>query len=165
MPNSDLVVSDTSPLLNLALIDRLELLEAQFESITAPEVVWEELMAGEAGVSEVRELRNRGTLSLVQVERDSFYVELVRQLDEGEAAAITYAVDNDASQLLLDEREGRKAARRHEIPVTGVVGVLMRAAMQGTVEIETELDRLQEAGFWLSDELYREAVRRVNDST
>jgi len=164
MPNGNLVVSDTSPLLNLALIDRLELLDTQFDSITAPEIVWAELTAGESGVQALRELRSRGTLSLVEVERDGLYVELARQIDEGEAAAITYAVDNDADLLLLDERDGRKAARRHEVSVTGVVGVLMRAAMDGTVEIETELDRLQEAGFWLSDELHREAIRRVNDS-
>jgi predicted nucleic acid-binding protein len=34
MPSSDLVVSDTSPLLNLALIERLDLLESQFSNVT-----------------------------------------------------------------------------------------------------------------------------------
>ena len=43
MPSSGLVVSDTSPLLNLALIERLDLLESQFSSITVPEQVREEL--------------------------------------------------------------------------------------------------------------------------
>ncbi len=36
MPDSGLVVSDTSPLLNLALIERLDLLESQFSEVTAP---------------------------------------------------------------------------------------------------------------------------------
>jgi predicted nucleic acid-binding protein len=36
MPDGELVVSDTSPLLNLALIDRLDLLESQFSSVTVP---------------------------------------------------------------------------------------------------------------------------------
>jgi predicted nucleic acid-binding protein len=35
MPAGNLVVADTSPLLNLALIDRLDLLDAQFERIHA----------------------------------------------------------------------------------------------------------------------------------
>ena len=50
MPDKDLVVSDTSPLLNLALIGRLDLLETQFSSLTVPAQVWNELVAGEAGV-------------------------------------------------------------------------------------------------------------------
>ena len=45
MPDSDLVVSDTSPLLNLALIGRLDLLESQFSGVTIPEQVWAELTA------------------------------------------------------------------------------------------------------------------------
>lgn len=49
MPDNDLVVSDTSPLLNLALIERLDLLESQFSSITVPSQVWDELTNGEAG--------------------------------------------------------------------------------------------------------------------
>ena len=63
MPNNDLVVSDTSPLLNLALIDRLDLLEAQFSSLTVPTQVWDELIAGEAGVDALRELRDNGFLT------------------------------------------------------------------------------------------------------
>ena len=49
MPNRDLVVSDTSPLLNLSLIGRLDLLESQFSGLTIPEQVWSELTDGESG--------------------------------------------------------------------------------------------------------------------
>jgi predicted nucleic acid-binding protein len=37
MPDEGLVVADTSPLLNLALIDHLDLLETQFSGVTVPE--------------------------------------------------------------------------------------------------------------------------------
>jgi hypothetical protein len=37
------VVSNASPLLNLALVDRLDLLESQFASVTIPDQVWAEL--------------------------------------------------------------------------------------------------------------------------
>lgn len=47
MPDDDRVVSDTSPLLNLALIDRLDLLTDQFPAIDVPEQVWRELTDGE----------------------------------------------------------------------------------------------------------------------
>ena len=63
MPDSDLVVSDTSPLLNLALIERLDLLESQFSGLTIPNQVWEELARGENGLDALRALRERGFLS------------------------------------------------------------------------------------------------------
>lgn len=50
MPDSGLVVSDTFPPLNLALIDRLDLLESQFSEVTVPQQVWNELTDGEDGL-------------------------------------------------------------------------------------------------------------------
>ena len=47
---SQLVVADTSPLLNLALIGQLDLVREQLSTVTITEQVWAELMAGERGV-------------------------------------------------------------------------------------------------------------------
>ena len=160
MPASDLVVADTSPLLNLALIDRLSLLTEQFGRLTTTQIVWEEIAAGEDGLSELRELRDQEFLDVVPFQKNELYVELRRDLDEGEASVIAYAIQNDADLVLLDEREGRKAARRHDLEVTGVLGVLLRAAASGDIDIEYELERLRGEGFWIHDDLYDEVVRR-----
>ncbi|MDH5019711.1 DUF3368 domain-containing protein [Halobacterium rubrum] len=158
MPNSGLVVSDTSPLLNLALIDRLDLLEAQFSEITVPQQVWGELTDGEDGLEALRGLRDDGFLHLVEVERSDLFVELFHELDLGETAAICYAVKADADLVLLDERDGRRVARRHDLNVTGVIGVLLRGAKTGAVDLEHELDALRDAGFWISDGLYSKVL-------
>jgi len=49
-------------------------------------------------------LRDEGFLELVPVEESSLFVELRRELDRGEAAALAYAIDADADLVLLDER-------------------------------------------------------------
>jgi predicted nucleic acid-binding protein len=49
--------------------------------------------------------------------------------------------------VLIDEREGRATATRHNVPVTGVVGVLFWASSRGKIDLEAELDALREAGF------------------
>lgn len=158
MPNSGLVVSDTSPLLNLALVDRLALLEAQFSEVTVPQQVWDELTDGADGLEALRELREDGFLHLVEVERSDLFVELFHELDLGETAAICYAVEENADLVLLDERDGRRVARRHDLNVTGVIGVLLRGAKTGAVDLEHELDALREAGFWISDDLYSQIL-------
>jgi len=164
MPEADQVVSNTSPLLNLALISRLDLLAEQFETVHVPRQVWEELADGTDGMEDLRTLRSRDFLSVVPVEETDLYVEIARQLDEGETAAITYAIKSDADLVLIDERDGRRVARRHDLRVTGVIGMLLRAAGVGTVELQDELDALRESGFWISDGLYEEALQRGTES-
>ena len=159
MPDNDLVVSATSPLLNLALIDQLDLLNSQFGSVTVPRQVWNELTNGEAGLATIRELRNDEFLTVVDVERSDLFIELFRELDLGETAAICYAIEQEADLLLVDEKEGRRVARRHDLAVTGVIGILLKEATAGTVDIEQELTALREAGFWISDELYARILR------
>lgn len=164
MPEADPVVSNTSPLLNLALIDRLEVLRDQFSTITVPEQAWGELTAGEKGLDALQSLRADGVLEIVTVPETPLFAEFDRELDRGEAAALAYAVEMDADLILLDEREGRQAARRHGVPVTGVIGVLLRATRQGELSLREELDALRDAGFWISDSLYEDVLERVENS-
>lgn len=163
MPNNGLVVSDTSPLLNLALIDRLDLLQSQFSETTIPRQVWSELTDGEDGLEALRELQNDGFLKLVEVERSDLFVEIFHELDSGETAAICHAVEQDADLVLLDEQDGRRVARRHDLNVTGAIGILLRGAKTGAVNLEHELDALREAGFWISDDLYARVLSEADD--
>lgn len=164
MPATELVVADTSPLLNLALIDRLELLRSQFSSITISETVRTELLAGEAGVERLEALLDTEFVAIAHPQRDDLVRELRTEIDGGEATAIALAIERDADRVLIDERDGRQVARRHEIPVTGVVGILLKAARQNDLAIEPALDELREAGFWIGDDLYQRAVDAVDES-
>ena len=152
------VISNTSPLLNLALIERLHLVEAQFGEVVVPMAVWNELSAGFDGRDRIEAFRDQGGIRVVSPEPTDLRIEFERELDRGEAAAIAYAIDVDADRVLIDEREGRATATRHNVPVTGVVGILLRASSRGNIDLETELDALRDAGFWISDALYDRAL-------
>ena len=162
MPDGELVVSDTSPLLNLALIDRLDLLRDQFTTVVVPEQVWSELMAGEDGVEALRTVHDEGVIEIVSVEETPLGAEFRRTLDTGEAAALAYAIEADADLVLLDEREARQTARRHGLSMTGVLGILLRGNREGTVSLRAELDRLRTAGFWIADDLYEKVLEQAN---
>ncbi|PSQ30046.1 DUF3368 domain-containing protein, partial [Halobacteriales archaeon SW_6_65_46] len=114
------------------------------------------------GLESLRELRNDEFLSVVEVERSDLFVEILHELDLGETAAICHAVERDADLLLLDEQDGRRVARRHDLPVTGVIGILLRGAKTGVADLEHELNALREAGFWISDDLYSEVLSEID---
>jgi len=159
MPKDRRVVSNTSPLLNLALIDRLDLLRSQFSGLEVPEQVWDEIQAGKRGTDALEELRNEGFLNIVSVSEDELFREIRGDIDRGESAVLRYALDKDADLVLLDEKEARNVARRHEVPRTGVIGILLKGTNEGDVDdLAEELNALQDACFWISDDLYEDIV-------
>ena len=160
MPKNEVVVSDTSPLLNLSLIDRLGLLEDQFNGLQVPIAVWDEIQRGEKGKSSLEDLREKGFLELVEADKDGLFKELMSDLDLGESAAIRYPIGKEADLILLDEREGRKRAKRHGLNSTGVIGILLRANEKKDIDMKEELDSLEEAGFWISEDLCQKILEK-----
>jgi predicted nucleic acid-binding protein len=152
-----IVVSDASPLIALARIDRLELLREMFGTLLLPDSVWNEVTA--AGVE------RPGAASVLRadwIERrsvsDSALVARLRlDLGAGESEAIALARESRADVLLIDERLGRIAAQRLGLRVTGLVGVLIEARQRGLLADAATVasDLEQKAGFWLSDDLRR----------
>jgi uncharacterized protein len=148
------VVSDTSPICNLALIGRLELIRSQFGEVSIPPAVERELdrLAQREAVHAIQLALAQGWITTKQLHSDKLARILMATLDAGEAEAIALAVEERADWVLLDERDGRSAAERAGLRVTGVLGVLLRAKHAGQIEsVRQEIIALRErAGFFLS---------------
>lgn len=141
------VISNTSPLLNLAIIDHLFLLPQQFGQIYIPSAVFSELKVDEnlPGSSALKTAINDGWL-VVQSVKDSALVSLLRRdLHQGESEAIALAVELSADRILLDEKEARQAARTLGLSITGILGILLRGWKGGTIpSIKAVIERLQQ---------------------
>ncbi|HHP7243880.1 MAG TPA: DUF3368 domain-containing protein [Elainellaceae cyanobacterium] len=150
------VVSNTSPLSNLTLINQISLLQKIYPQILIPPTVYAELM----NFSEIRPaiatLISESWL-VVKTPKDIRLISALEQvLDPGEAAAIALAVELKADRLLIDERLGRSIATRHNLRLRGILGILVNAKNQGLIlTTQPLLDRLiSEAGFRVSQALY-----------
>jgi len=152
-----IVVADSSPLIALARVGRLELLRSLFGTLLLPDAVWHELVqTGQPRIGGV-EIATTDWIEHRMVD-DQQLVNLLRQdLGAGESEAIVLAREVGADLLLMDERRGRSAARRLNLKVTGLVGLLIEARERGLLtDTQTLADELaDQAGFWLSDELRR----------
>jgi len=80
---------------------------------------------------------------------------LIRDLDQGEAESIALAIELEADLLILDEREGRRSAKRFGLNVTGVLGVLLEAKAADLIqEVRPLVQELRDrAGFYLSEDV------------
>lgn len=159
-----LAVSNTSPLLNLAIIGHLSLLREQFSGVWIPLAVLEELRVKEdlPGSQAIREAIEAGWLRVEEAKDRPFVQVLQRDLDKGEAEAIVLAIQVKPEWLLMDEREGRRIAKSLGLKVTGVLGILLRAYREGKLlSMQEAMEALQEkAGFHIGAEL-RAEVRNL----
>ena len=167
-----LIVSNTSPILNLAIIDRLSLIREQFTTITIPNCVLEELRIGEnlPGSKNILDALELKWLQVEEVQDSAILRILKRELDAGEAEAIALALETGAQRVLLDESEARRIAKDLGLKVTGALGILLRACRQNRVpSLRSEMERLREkAGFYISDLLFNDLLkqsRRLKDQT
>ena len=161
------VVSNTSPLLNLAIINHLALMKQQFGEIIIPEEVLKELRTDEnlPGSQQLREAIAEGWLIVTPVENQALVQLLRRELDRGESEAIALGIQLNADWLLLDEREGRRIARTLGLNLTGIIGIILRAWRQGQVSSVKELiNQLRDqANFHIAANLEQQILRETNE--
>ena len=144
-----LVIADTSPVNYLILIGHIELLPRLFERIVVPSSVQAEL-ANLGGPLEVRNwiaspptwLEIHSTSELGDVAMQG-----LESLDEGETAAIVLAEVLHADLLLIDERDGFRAAQKRGLRVTGTLGVLDLAAERGMIHFAEAIRELEQTNF------------------
>lgn len=161
-----IVVSNTSPLTNLAAIGQFDLLHKLYDKIYIAQAVWEELNARGQRWPGCDEVAAADWIDRHTVQNKTLVTALQRDLDAGEAESIALALELEADLILLDEREGRHAAQRMGLRVVGVVGVLLEAKANDAVgAIRPLLDGLrQTAGFYLSESLYEHALTLADES-
>lgn len=148
-----IVVSDTSPIINLAAIGQLDLLQRMYTTIIIPQMGFDEIVVAGAGQPGANEVPMLAWIEIRQVMDISLLTSLLYDLDPGEASAIELKAD----KVLLDEHRGRLVAEKHGLVVTGLLGILIRAKQHGCIPFVKPLrdDLIHQAGFWIADHLYQ----------
>src|ERR1035438_2580263 len=117
-------VSDTSPISNLSITGRLDLLCSQFSQVLIPEGVRTELerMPNPEAKTLIENALRDGWLRCRSVGNRQLAAALGNDLDKGEAEAIALATEIQTAVLLIDEKEGRGVARPPESMVVRRIG-------------------------------------------
>lgn len=163
-----IVVSDTSPITNLAAIGQLDLLQRLYTRIIIPVAVYDEMVnVGKPvpGATEVRTLSWIQTQAVADRQRVNTIRESEENIDLGEAEAIILALEIKTDLLLMDERRGRLVATSYGLQVTGLLGVLVQAKRNSLIQsVKPLLDQLiDQADFRVSDQLYTTILQIANE--
>ena len=155
------IVSNASPLINLARIGKLGLLQNLYGELIIPGAVWQEIVVEGAGQPGAEEVKATDWIKQQDVTNRHLTQALKQELDTGEAEAIALSLEIGADLLLMDEHLGREVARHLEVRYTGLIGVLIEAKRKGFIaSIKPCLAQLRDiAGFRLSEKLYTRVLQ------
>lgn len=152
-----IIVSDTSTINYLILIEQIDRLSRLFDQIVIPEAVRDELsnVATPQLVQDwIFEPPNWLIISAVSQSGDA----IVDQLDPGERAAILLAQQISADLVLLDDMKARRVAIEKGLTITGILGILDQAATMKLINLPDAVQNLRNTSFWVSDALLQKIL-------
>lgn len=157
------VVTNTSPVLYLHRVGRLDLLAALYGRVIVPSAVLEELREGLERGHDVPALDHEPWVVVARPIGNDL-LRMVTALGPGERAAIALAAERAGSLLLLDDRLARRHAALLGIDLAGTLAVLLRAKEQGHLAaVRPVLDQLESAGFRLGERTRRLVLARATE--
>lgn len=160
-----IVVADSSPLIYLSALGRLDLLRELYGRVLVPRAVFDEVVVAGAGEAGSREVASALWIEVRDVVFNMFLTDLESRLDPGEAAAIVLALDLRAELLLIDDRAGRREAAAIGLRLHGTLGVLVHARRCGLLTaLGPEISALVTAGFRISERAKADVLALVGES-
>lgn len=169
MPNDEgtKVVCNSSPIINLSKINKLDLIEKLYQKIIIPEEVFEELIVkghDKENIPAIQSLIDNNIIDVQRVNSNELVRALERDLDSGESATIALSVEINADLVILDERDARGTAEIYGLEKIGFIGILMRAKQEGFIDsVKKFLDQAIERGFWIDERLYQSILVEINE--
>jgi len=163
------VVSDSSPLIYLTRLGQLRLLHQLHGSVMIPQAVWQEVTVGGQGLPESVQVLRAITEGWIAVRSPSTPLTLqdarAAALGRGELEAIALARELGAL-LVTDDQDGKALAESLGLPVTGTLGVLIKAKRAGHVpQLRPLVEQLRhETTFRMTDALFRQALTEAGET-
>jgi predicted nucleic acid-binding protein len=147
------IIADTSCLVLLEKIDKLDILRKLYGNITITPVIANEFGSELPNWMEVRKTEDQKYQRLLET-----------NIDPGEASGIALAVEI-GGLLILDDKKARTLAQELKLDVTGTLGVLVGATRNNHISsFDQVLKRIKQTNFHLSEDLEQKLLTLVNES-
>jgi len=160
-----IVVSDTTPLIGLASIGRLNILHELFGEVYIPQAVYDETVTHGREEGRARQdVETADWIHVAQVQDRLAVNVLLDEMDLGEVETIVLAGEMEADWVLMDEKKGRRKLSQLDIPKIGTIGILLKAKQMGLIpNLKYEIGCLQKIGFSISQIVVDEVLKMAQE--
>jgi len=150
-------------MLSFARTGHFNLLRDVVGTLTIPDAVYEDIVIHGAGKPGAEDVHNAVWITRASVSNRTSVDQLPQKLHLGEREALALTKELGGT-LLIDEREARRAAQQYAIAHFGSLRILEEAKQRGLIPaVKPVLDDLIAAGTFLSENLYRAFLRRIDE--
>ena len=153
-----IVVSDTSAICYLLLINQIEILQILYKVVAIPQTVADELSASESPPVVKSWIANPPDWLQIHASETVQSLEL-EKLDPGEREAILLAEQLKPDLVILDDKAARRIALSRGLRIIGILGILKDGARSGLVDLETTFEQLRKVGFWVAPSLLERLLK------
>lgn len=158
-----IIVCDCSPLIALALCDKLGLLDSLFAEVIIPETVYNE--STKSGKPEAAKIAAWAQGKVKGAVNPTVPQVINLNLGKGESEAIALYWEKSADYLLIDEQKGRQIASFNGIKIIGSLGILLLAKQNGYIDtVKPFLDILRNSTIRISDALYQKTLKLAKET-
>ena len=152
-----LIISDSTTIITLLNIGRLDVLKNIFSLVYIPQKVYDEVVIEEKIVLE------KEFFVVKEINDKNLYTLLSKSLDAGECEAIVLAKEMELS-LIIDEKKGRKIASNLGVNIFGFIGLLVLNYKKEMLTKQDTLDvfyKAKEQGFRVGMRLENEFLALI----
>ncbi len=154
---------NASPLIYLARAGLLDFLQVVAETVVVPDATTDEIR--HRGPTDITVQALKNTPWLVRIDDPPFpRVIQTWHLGEGKSAVLAWEYTHPGTEAIIDDSAGRRCAAALGIPVRGTLGLILTAKRRGRIpQARPVLERLRQAGMYLSDRIMDQALALVGE--
>ena len=162
------IISNTSPLITLSMIGKLNLLWELFNEVYIPKAVYNEIMNAEHeddyAKQEIKSAVGSGNISIYNVKDEILTRKILGRMHAGEVETIVGGIELNVSFVLIDERTARNSAKSFLLTPIGTLGVLRIAKRKGKIrKIKPLIDILLKNGYRISKTIYNDVLQKEDE--
>jgi len=149
----DIVIADTGCFILLHKIEELDLLRKLFKTVSTTSIIAHEFGSPLPDWIKIESVTDDPTLRVLSLE-----------IDEGEASAITLAIEKARVLIILDDYKARKLASRLNLAYTGTFGIILKAKKIGAINsVKPILEKIRKTNFRFSESIYNEILIEADE--
>lgn len=158
------VIVNTTPLIALCHVGQIDLLKKMYGTISIPEAVYRELSAKKESICKKQVDASLDWIHVYKIENQMAKAMFKTQLHDGEVEVMILAKEKNADVVIMDDANAKKYAKYLKLPVTGTLGVLIKAKRQGYVsELKPIIQEMINKNIYISEKLMKLCLEQVNE--
>lgn len=156
------VIVNTTPLIALSHVGQLSVLKELYGEIIIPEAVYRELSVKAESICKRTVDMSLDWIRVGKIQNQMAKSMYKTQLHDGEVEVMILSKEIGADVVIIDDANAKKHAKYLGLPVTGTLGVLIKAKQEGYIEaLKPILYQMIEHGIYISNSLVELCLKQV----